>query len=207
MEALSRRMFSKQTVLFSVAAAFCFPAAASAAGLLDKFKENPFLKRDDLADALKSLYMTYDCTSPYPHKFNEVLTKSQMRSLQFFMNNKIEKEYAAHYVETMKPLLMKIKELVQKQGAESGLSGMFEGTSISYQLFERITVQPGIRTFPCPYKEMLANCKKYLLTFSLEWNDICARWCTPTWTGVAETIGLKISVHPGEKCAVSLVQN
>lgn len=204
MEALTRRMFSKQSVLLSIAASFCLPAAASAASMLDKFTKDPFLKRDDLADALRSLYMTYDSTSPYPHKFNEVLTKSQLRSLQFFMNNHIEAEYAAHYVATMKPLLTRMKELVAKQGAEQGLSGMFEKTSTSYQLFERIIVQPGKRTFPCPYKEMLANCKQHLQTFSLEWNDVCTRWCTPIWTGVADALGIRISIQPGETCTVAL---
>ncbi|MEI6127940.1 MAG: hypothetical protein WCQ99_15440, partial [Pseudomonadota bacterium] len=164
-----------------------------------------FLNREDLSDALKSLYMTYDATSPYPHKFNEVLTKTQMRTLQFHITNGIEKEYVAHYLTTLEPLLKKIKALVDTEGAEKGLYSMFEGTPAGYQLLERIDVQPGRRTFPCPYKEMLANCKKYLLTFSIEWNDVCSRWCTPTWTGVADRLGIPLSVTPGETCTVALL--
>jgi len=202
---MSRRTFSKQTLLFSFATALSFPAVASAAGMLDKFKNDAFLNRDDLADAVKSLYMTYDATSPYPHKFNEVLVKTQLRSLQFFMNNKIENEYVTHYLTTMEPVIKRIKTLVEKESAEKGLHSMFEGTPTSYQLLERINVMPGKRTFPCPYKYMLENCRKYLLTFSLEWNDVCSRWCTPTWTGVADAIGLKLSVQPGETCCVSLM--
>jgi hypothetical protein len=52
---------------------------------------------------------------------------------------------------------------------------------------------------------MLDNCKKYMLTFFLDWNDICSRWCTPTWTGVGEAIGLKLAVQPGETCTVALM--
>lgn len=205
MDAISRRTFTKQTLLFSVVSALSFPALASAAGMLDKFKNDAFLNREDVADAVKSLYMTYDATSPYPHKFNEVLTKSQLRSLQFYMNNGIEKDYITHNLTTMDPLLKRIKVLVEKEGAEKGLYSMFEGTPTSYQLLEHINVTPGQRTFPCPYKEMLANCKKYLLTFSLEWNDVCSKLCTPTWTGVAERLGIKLSVTPGETCTVALV--
>jgi len=207
MEALTRRMFSKQTVLFSVAVALFSPRTVSAADMLDKFKNDPFLNREDLGDAVKSLYMTYDSSSPYPHKFNEVLTKTQLRSLQFFINNNLEKEYVAHYVATMKPLLLHLKERIEKQGTEQGLASLFEQTSTAYQLFERIQIMPGKRMFPCPYKEMLANCKKYLLTFSLEWHDVCTRWCTPAWTSVAEAIGLPIVVEPGETCCVSLKQD
>jgi len=205
MNVMSRRAFSKQTLLFSFATALSFPAVASAAGMLDKFTSDAFLNREDLADAVKSLYMTYDATSPYPHKFNEVLVKTQIRSLQFYMNNKAEKEYVTHYLTTLAPTIKRIKALVEKEGSERGLYSMFEGTPTSYQLLERINVQPNKRIFPCPYKYMLDNCKKYLLTFSLDWNDICSRWCTPTWTGVAEAIGLKLSVQPGETCTVALM--
>ncbi|MCX8042611.1 MAG: hypothetical protein N3B18_00630 [Desulfobacterota bacterium] len=207
MELCTRRMFSKQTLLFSIAAACCMPTAARAAGMLDKFTSDPFLNRDDLADAVKSLYMTYDSTSPYPHKFNEVLTKTQLRSLQFFINNNLEKEYVAHYIETMKPLITKIQKRLQEKGAEEWLHSMFEGTSTGYQLFERIDIQQGKRIFPCPYKAMLENCKKHLLTFSIEWRDVCTRWCIPAWTGVAEAVNIRISVQPGETCSVSLAQN
>ena len=153
---------------------------------------------------IKSLYMTYDTTSPYQHKFNEVLAKQQLRSLQFYINNGAEKEYVNHCITTAGPLLKRIKALVEKEGGEQGLYSMFEGTSTSYQLFEHINVMPGSRSFPCPYKELLANCKKYLLTFSMEWSDVCTKLCTPLWTGIGETIGISLSVQPGDTCTVAL---
>jgi hypothetical protein len=215
MQNVTRRQFAQKTVLFSFAAALV-PAIASAAGppagmtaekasaMLDKLKNNSFTNRDDLADAVKSLYMTYDTTSPYPHKFNEVLTKQQLRNLQFYFNNGAEKEYVSHCITTAEPLLKRIKSLVEKQGDEQGLYSMFEGTSTSYQLFEHINVAPGIRSFPCPYNELLTNCKKYLLTFSMDLNDVCTKFCTPLWTGIGEKIGLSLSVQPGDTCTVAL---
>lgn len=218
MQNVTRRQFTQKTVLFSCAAALV-PAIASAAGppagmtaerasaMLDKLKNNSFANRNDLSDAIKSLYMTYDTTSPYPHKFNEVLTKQQLRSLQFYINNGAEKEYVTHCLTTAEPLLKKIKSIVVKEGGEQGLYSMFEGTSTSYQLFEHINVMPGSRSFPCPYKELLANCKKYLLTFSLEWSDVCTKLCTPLWTGIGETLGISLSVQPGDTCTVALKTN
>ena len=204
MTELSRRTFGKQTLLLSCVTALSLPGTAVA--FFDKVKKDTFLKRDDLGDAIKSFYMTYNCTTPYPHKFNEVLTKTQLRSLQFNIDKGIEKDYVQHYITTMVPILQRIKTMIEKEGPEKGLYGMFEGTTCSYQLFERINVTPGQRTFPCPYKELLGYCKKYLQTFSIEWEDVCSKWCTPVWTGFADKIGIKLSVQPGDTCTVKLLK-
>ncbi|MFC1591078.1 hypothetical protein ACFL43_00990 [Thermodesulfobacteriota bacterium] len=205
MPQLTRRTFTSFAGggAFSFLALLSMPAAAMA--FFDKVKKDAFLKRDDLGDAIKSYYMTYNCTSPYPHKFNEVITKAQLRSLQFFIDKGLEKKYVAHYITTMEPVLTRIQQAVQKDGEEKALSGMFEETSCSYQLFERITVTPGMRSFPCPYKELLVQCKKYLGTFTLAWNDVCTKLCTPVWTGFGDKIGVTLKVTPGETCTATLV--
>jgi hypothetical protein len=203
MTEITRRSFSKQTVLFSFLATVGFPGTAMA--FLDKIDKVEFLKRDDLADAVKSIFMTYDGTSKYLHKFNDVIVKSQLRSLQFYILNNMEKDYVDHYMSTMDPLLQRVKKMVENDGPEKGLLSMFEGTSCSYQVFEHIGVKQGQRTLSCPYKEILEVCKKYLHTFPIEWEDVCSKWCTPTWTGFADRIGIKISVDPGETCTVNLV--
>jgi len=208
---LSRRDFSKRTMLLSCLSVLALPGTAAAAagagaGFLDKVKNDEFLKRDDIGYAIKSLYQSYNCTTPYPHKFNEVLTKWQMRSLQFFIDKGLEKEQVAHYIETMDPLLQRIKQQVEKEGSEKALYGMFEGTSCGYQLFERINVKKGKRFFPCPYKGLLVECKKYLGTFKIEWQDICNKWCMPVWNGFADRIGVEIAIKPGKRCSVKLVQ-
>jgi hypothetical protein len=202
MKQVSRRTFGKKTLLFSMFTAISFPGKAM--GFLDKMEKDKFLQREDLADAVKSLYMTYDAFNHYPHKFNDVVSKSQLRSLQFHINNGLEKEYVDHYLYTMKPLLKRIKKMVDSEGSEKGLSSMFEDTSCSYQLMERIYVKPGERSFTCPYKELLGYCKTLLGTFPMELNDVCTKWCLPTWTGFAEEIGIKISVQPGDVCMVKL---
>jgi len=203
MTQVSRRTFTKQTLLLSCLSALSFPGTAMA--FLEKIKKHEFLKRDDIADAVKSLYMTYDGTSKYLHKFNDVVVKSQLHSLQFHILKGIEKEYVAHYLTTMEPPLKRIKTMVEKEGAEKGLNSMFEGTSCSYQLFERIDVTSGQRSFPCPYKDLLGYCKQYLGTFPITWQEVCTKWCTPTWTGFASKVGIEISVQPGETCMVKLV--
>jgi hypothetical protein len=200
---VSRRTFGKQTVLFSAFAALSFPGKAMA--FLDKIEKKKFLYRDDIGYAMKSIFMTYDGTSKYLHKFNDVVSKTQLRSLQFHINKGLDKEYVDHYIATMEPVLQRIKQMVAAEGTEKGLASLFEDNPSAYQLFEHINVNPNQRSFPCPYKDMLSICEKYLKTFPMQWGDVCSKWCTPTWKGVAKKIGINVSVHPGETCEVKLI--
>ena len=207
MTQLTRRDFGKNAFMLSCLTALGLPRAAHAAtagDFLDKVKNDPFIQRDDIEYALKSYYQTYNCTTPYPHKFNEVITKWHLRSLQFCIDHKIEKEHVDHYVATMAPILKRVQSRVETKGPDAALNGMFEGTTCAYQLFEHIDVKPGERTFPCPYKYLLEQCKKYLGTFTINWEDVCGKWCTPVWNGFAEEIGVAITIKTGETCSVKL---
>lgn len=211
MEKLNRRDFAKKALggggLLTLITAFNFPGVASAfSGPEIVVPTNKFLNRPDLGDALKSLYMTYDSTTPYPHKFNETISKHQLRALEFFVSKNMDKEYAEHYVTTMKPVLLKIKEAVEKEkNPEKALVALFDDNPCAFQLFDHINVKPGERSFPCPYKGKLQDCKYWLGTFThIEWKDVCDRWCIPTWNGFAETLGIKIKIKPSDVCKVQL---
>ena len=230
MNQLERRKFTKQTLKWGGAMAFLSvlkpsrvalaqgppagvggpPAGAGgpppgAGNPLKVMQENPFLQRDDLQDALKSMYMTYDSSRPYPHKFNDVISKGQLECLELIVSKGLEKEYVEHNVATMKPILMRVKQRVEKEGPEKALEGMFEGTTCSYQLMERIDIKQGERSFPCPYGPALERCKQWLPErFVMEWQDVCNKWCIPSWQGFAKVIGVKIAVQPGETCIVKL---
>ncbi len=222
MSDLSRRTFSKQTLTLggalSLVTLLGLQGKTRGAGFDPTlWKNNKFLKRDDVDAALKSLYVTYDSTYPYDHKFNETITKTQLRTLQFCIMKGIEKDYVKHYITTMQPLLQRIKKLVEQEGPEKGIYSMFEGTSCSYQLYERINIKENERSFPCPYKAMLGHCKKYLKApsastgeyesvFTITWNDVCSKWCIPVWTGFAESIGITIAAQPGEICTVKVIK-
>jgi hypothetical protein len=177
MTKLTRRDFGKNAFMLSCLTAFGLPRAAHAAtagDFLDKVKNDPFIQRDDIQYAIKSYYQTYNCTTPYHHKFNEVITKWHLRSLQFCIDHKIEKDHVDHYVTTMAPILKRVKSRVGTKGPDAALNGMFEGTTCAYQLFEHIDVKPGERTFPCPYKYLLEQCKKYLGTFTIKTGETCS---------------------------------
>ena len=98
----------------------------------------------------------------------------------------------------------RIKALVEKEGSEKALVNLFDDEPCSYQLFENTKVKEGERSFPCPYKSNLEHGKKWLKTFSIEWSDVCNKWCIPIWKRSADKIGIKIEVKTGETCSVRL---
>lgn len=71
------------------------------------------------------------------------------------------------------------------------------------QLFEEITVKPGERSFPCPYKAILDVCKP-LKMFSIEWRDVCSNFCIPAYTGFGKEMGVEIKMTPGETCSARI---
>jgi len=214
MSDVSRRMFGKTLIkgggALSILAVLNTPGAVFGSMKFNLDNEE-FLKRGDeeLGYALKSLFMTYDSTAPYPHKFNETIAKAQLQALDFYFKEDLAKEYVDHYIMTMKPLLNKIGKMAEKKGAEFGLNGMFEGTTCSYQLYEKIYIKKGERSFPCPFRDKLYDCKQWLGAetgdFAFELLDVCTKWCTPVWEGFAKEIGIKIKALPGETCKVKLV--
>jgi hypothetical protein len=212
MEKVNRREFAWKAIGGGGALAFMgaliAPKAASAfTGPEIVIPTHKLLNRPDLADALKSLHMTYDSIKPYPHKFNETTSKHRLRAIEFFVKQGKHKEYAEHYVATLKPVLLKIKETVEKENnQEKALTALFDDNPEAFQLFERINAKPGERTFPCPYKGKISDCRYWLGTFTaIEWKDVCDKWCMPTWNGIAETIGIKIKITPSDQCSVKLV--
>jgi len=212
MDSISRRGFTEKALkgggALAVLTVLALPEKAMANKMKFSLKNERFLNRNDLSDALKSLYTTYDSTAPYPHKFNETITKAVLSALDFCIPLGIEKDYVDHYITTMAPVFKGIKLSVEKDGPEKALRGLFEETTTSYQLFERINVKPGERSFPCPYKGKLDDCKewigKYNGTFKYEWKDVCNKWCVPAWNGAAKEIGVKLEIIPGEECRVKL---
>lgn len=62
---------------------------------------------------------------------------------------------------------------------------------------------------PCPFKPMLTHLAEELGTLKIVWEDVCSKWCTPTWNGFIKGAGLtgriNIKVEPGDICTVRVV--
>lgn len=206
-DTMNRRDFSRTLFAGGVLSALSLITLPERA---DAWLDGNFSNREDLGDALKVIEKTYSDTDPYPHKFNDALSKLLLRDLDFAVRKGVEKEFVEDYVSRLGVLVNKhLKKGVDKFGDDIFLWAMFERTSCGYQLYEYIDIKKGKRSMPCPFKPMLNHLKQELGTFKIVWEDVCANWCTPTWNGFIKGAGLtgriNIKVEPGDICTVRVV--
>jgi hypothetical protein len=201
---ITRRSFAKKLAglsFLSCVTAMMTPEAALA------WLDGGFSERDDLADAMKSLVKTYNHTKPYPHKFNDALVKARLRQADFAVRKGLEEEFAEHEAHILSPILEgRVKRQVAEIGPDRFLFWNFERTSCSYQLYERIDIKEGERSFPCPYKDILEEIDRGLGSYKITWNDVCTKLCTPRMEAFAKKAGgVKFTIEPGEICKVKVI--
>jgi len=200
---LNRRDFAKKALtagFLSSLPLLAVPRAAQA------WMDGKIHEREDLGDAFKVLVKTYSDTDGYPHKFNDALVKLLLKDLDFAVRTGVYQEFAQHYVLTLGALINKyIKKGVQKYGKDIFLWGIFERTTCSYQLYEKINIGDRVRTIPCPFKSILEQIQKTMGTYAITWDDVHYKWCIPVWKGFAEIAEVKIKVEPGETCTIRVL--
>lgn len=175
-------------------------------GVARAWLDGTIQNREDIGDGIKALIRTYSDLEPYPHKFSDALVKLHLRDLDFAVGKGVDKEFADHYVLTLGvPIARHIKPAIAKFGKDCFLWGIFERTSCSYQLYERITVKKNERSFPCPYKPILDHILDTDVTYAIRWKDVCEKWCSRIWHGFAETAGVAIKIKTGKTCRVKVV--
>ena len=206
-DTMNRRDFSRTLLAGGVLSALTLITVPDRA---EAWLDGNFSNREDLGDALKMIEKTYGDTDPYPHKFNDALSKLLLRDLDFAASKGIEKEFVEDYVARLGVLVNKhLKKGVDKFGDDVFLWAMFERTSCGYQLYEYIDIKKGKRSVPCPFKPMLNHLAEELGTLKIVWEDVCSKWCTPTWNGFIKGAGLteriNIKVEPGDICTIKVI--
>jgi hypothetical protein len=204
---MDRRDFSRKILAGGVLSALSLITIPEQA---EAWLDGNFRNREDLGDALKVIEKTYSDTEPYPHKFNDALVKLLLRDLDFAVRKGVEKEFCEDYVGRLGVLVNKhLKKGVDQFGDDIFLWAMFERTSCAYQLYEYIDIKKGKRSVPCPFKPMLNQLAKGMGTYKIVWEDVCSKWCSPTWHGFIKGAGLtgriNIKVEPGDICTVRVV--
>ena len=168
--------------------------------------DGTFHEREDLGDAFKALVKTYSDVTPYARKFNDALVRLHLRDLDFAISRGVDKEFAGHFVLTLSGLINQyISPAIPRFGKDLFLWGIFERTTCSYQLYETIDIKNCQRSVPCPYKPMLDNLKKELISYDITWGDVCSKWCIPVWQGFAGVAKVEIKVTTGLTCTVQVI--
>ena len=103
-DTMNRRDFSRTLFAGGVLSALSLITIPERA---DAWLDGNFSNREDLGDALKMVEKTYGDTDPYPHKFNDALTKLLLRDLDFAVRKGVEKEFVEDYVARLGVLVNK----------------------------------------------------------------------------------------------------
>ncbi|MGA0734513.1 MAG: hypothetical protein ACO3PC_03455 [Steroidobacteraceae bacterium] len=104
-----------------------------------------------LGDAVAMAIRTLKDTTPYQHDMNDALVKMHLTSVQFAKNAGVMADYVAHDIQTMQPMLQRLKGMIEKTGEkEIALAGIFDRTTCLYQLCLDLKSEPGKRTFTFP---------------------------------------------------------
>jgi hypothetical protein len=199
----SRREFARTALAAGVLSTLSLATAPQA---VLAWMDGTFHQREDLGDAFKALVRTYSDVSPYPRKFNDALVQLHLRDLDFALSKGVDKAFADHFVLTLSGLIHQyIKRGITQFGKDVFLWGIFERTTCSYQLYEKIDIANCRRSIPCPYKPMLDNLAQELGTYRISWGDVCSKWCIPVWKGFADVAEVDIKVTTGLTCTVEVI--
>ena len=118
-------------------------------------------REEDLAKAMQMLVKTIKIQQPYPHDTNDALLKAHLNAIQFAKNQGLLQDLVAHDAETMKPILKRVKAMIEKTGnKELALVMNFERTGCHFQMVLETENEPGKRTFIFPFKKVLNAAKR-----------------------------------------------
>ena len=160
-----------------------------------------------LGDAVAMAIRTLKDTTPYQHDMNDALVKMHLSSVQFAKNAGVMADYVAHDIQTMQPMLQRLKGMIEKTGEkEIALAGIFDRTTCLYQLCLDLKSEPGKRSFTFPFSKVLAISRR-IGQFDLTDDEVHRQWLKPRIEGYAAVLGVKLDISdigPDNRVVVSL---
>jgi hypothetical protein len=130
----------------------------------------------------------------YAHELNDPLVKAHMMAIQFAKNNGKLEEYVQHDIDTMKPINLRMKNIIEKTGQkEVALVGLFDRTACHYALALDSDGEKGKRSWSEPFGHVLAAAKK-IGQFDLTVEEIHEKWTKPRLIGYAKDMGVELKV-------------
>jgi hypothetical protein len=143
-----------------------------------------------LGEAVALAIRTLKDAMPYQHELNDALVKMHLNSVQFAKNAGLIAQYVAHDIKAMAPTLQRIKAEMDVSGdpAES-LRGIFDGSSVFYQLCLDTEQAPGTRRFTFPFSTVLAISRR-IGQFDMTDQEVHDIWLRPRLLGYARELGV-----------------
>ena len=150
----------------------------------------------ELGLAMGVVLKTMHENESYVHELNDALVKSLLSSMQFAKNNDMIDDLIAHEVNTLKPLLKRIRKHYQRTGdLEFVMVGMIDRTSCHYQLVFETESKPGYRAWQSPWSNVLTQTRR-LGQHDLTEEDVHDIWVRRRLQAYANEIGVYLEVSP-----------
>ena len=130
----------------------------------------------------------------YAHELNDPLVKAHLLAIQFAKNNGNLDQYIQHDIDTMAPINIRMKNIIEKTGEkEIALVGLFDRTACHYALALDTEGKGMSRTWSEPFNHVLTACKK-IGQFDLTPEEIHETWTRPRLVGYAKAMGVNLKV-------------
>ena len=153
-------------------------------------------REEQLGRALSTVIKTLNNTTPYQHEMNDALVKALLNQIQFAKDRDLMAEMIEHDRGVLLPLLVRTRKYIEQTGnAELALVAKFERTACHYQLVDQTHAEPGLRSYVSPYKTVL-DATRRLEQFDMTEQWIHDNWTIPRFMGMAEVMGVNITVSP-----------
>lgn len=143
-----------------------------------------------LGEAVALAIRTLKDAMPYQHELNDALVKMHLNSVQFAKNAGLIERYVEHDVKAMGPTLARIKAQIAASGdPEDSLRGIFDSSSVFYQLCLDTEEAPGMRRFTFPFSTVLAISRR-IGQFDMTDQEVHDIWLRPRLLGYASAMGV-----------------
>lgn len=147
-----------------------------------------------LGEAVALAIRTLKDAMPYQHELNDALVKMHLNSVQFAKNAGLMAQYVEHDIHSMAPILKRIRADIEATGdKEQSLRGIFDGSSVFYQLCLDLEEAPGVRRFTFPFSTVLAISRR-IGQFDLTDSELHTIWLKPRLLGYARELGVEWEV-------------
>ncbi len=160
----------------------------------------------ELGKAMSLAIKTLADTFPYAHEMNDALVKAHLVAIQFAKNHGMMAQLVEHDVQTMLPVLGRVKAAIEKTGnRELAMTAMFDTTTCHYQLALDSAGGGAQRTYTSPFKRVL-DISQRIGQFDLTEKEIHETWTVPRYHGYARVLGIRLEVSPWREDGVITVR-
>ncbi len=151
-------------------------------------------REHELGLALGVVLKTMHEDESYVHELNDALVKALLSQMQFAKDQGMIDNLIAHEVETLEPLLKRIRKHYERTGdLEMVMVGMVDRTSCHYQLIFETESKPGYRAWQSPWSRVLTQTRR-LGQHDLTEAEVHDIWVRQRLQAYANVIGVGLEV-------------